>query len=185
MSDGQAALPAPLPTLQGSRCRVRALTPADAPSIARQADDEGVWRNLFEGFPRPYLLSHAELWCGDEHRKPSYGKVWAIDVAGEAIGCCSLRPDSGWLRCNAEVGYWIGRSHWRLGITSEALMLISAWAWSTMPELTRLYAPIFAWNAGSQAVARRAGYVHEATHPRSAIKAGQVIDRTIYAAYRN
>jgi [ribosomal protein S5]-alanine N-acetyltransferase len=170
--------------LAGQRCSLRPLVPEDAPSIALHADDEEVWRNLFEGFPRPYTLAHAEAWCGDEHRSPVFGQNWAIDVGGEAIGCCGVRPDSGWLRCNGEVGWWIGRAFWRRGIASEALALMTAWAWQTRPELTRLYAPIFVWNEGSQAVARKCGYVLEGRFPRSAIKAGVVIDRVQYAVYR-
>lgn len=174
-----------LPTLAGTHCRVRPLRPDDAPSIARHADDEGVRRNLFDGFPHPYTLAQAQAWCGDEHRSAAYGHVWAVDVGGEAVGCCSVRPEAGWMRCNAEVGYWIGRAHWGRGVTSEALGLITAWAWANLPELTRLYAPIFAWNAASQGVARRCGYVKEGELRRSAIKDGRVIDRVLWACYRD
>jgi RimJ/RimL family protein N-acetyltransferase len=72
----------------------------------------------------------------------------------------------------------------RRGITSEALSLVTAWAWASLPEVTRLFAPIFAWNEGSQGVARKCGYVKEAELRRSAIKAGQVIDRVQWAAIR-
>ena len=174
-----------LPTLAGTRCRLRELRLQDASDIAAHADDEGVWRNLFEGFPRPYTLAHAQAWCGDEHRQPQYGLVWAIDVGGMAVGCCSVRQDKGWMRCNAEVGYWIGRAFWRRGIASEALRLITHWAFATLPEVTRLYAPIFALNEGSQGVARACGYVLEARMPGSAIKDGQLIDRVQYATYRH
>ena len=61
---------------------------------------------------------------------------------------------------------------------------MTAWALAARPELTRLYAPIFAWNAGSQAVARACGYVLEARMPQSAVKAGRIIDRVVYARYR-
>jgi RimJ/RimL family protein N-acetyltransferase len=111
--------------------------------------------------------------------------VWGIVVGGEVIGCVSVRPDAGWMRCNAEVGYWIGQAHWRRGITSEALGLITDWAWPNLPEVTRLYAPIFARNAGSQAVARRCGYQLEGLLRQSGIKNGQVIDRALYARYRS
>lgn len=170
--------------LAGDRCTLRPLSGTDAPAIARHADDEAVWRNLFEGFPRPYTLADAEAWCGDEHRQPRYGHVFAIDAGGEAVGCCSVRLDDGWLRCNAEVGYWIGRAFWRRGIGSGALALLSDWAFAQLPELTRLYAPIFAWNEGSQAVARKCGYGFEGRFPRSAIKDGRVIDRVQYGRYR-
>jgi RimJ/RimL family protein N-acetyltransferase len=152
------------PTLTGSRCVLRALRPGDAPALQRYADDEAVWRNLFEGFPRPYTLADAQAWCDGGWRERG-DAVWGIAVDDEAIGCLGVRADTGWLRCNAEVGYWIGQPHWRRGIT-------------------RLYAPIFAWNEGSQAVARACGYQLEGPMPQSAIKDGRVIDRVQYARYR-
>ncbi len=170
-------------TLVGERCVLRELRPADAESLRVHADDEAVWRNLFEGFPRPYTLAAAQEWCGPE-RDPLFGLVWGIEVQGSVVGCIGLRPDEAGLHCNAEVGYWLGQAYWRRGIASEALDLVTHWAWAMRPELTRLYAPIFAWNEGSQAVARKAGYVLEAHLPQSAVKAGRVIDRVQYAAYR-
>ena len=112
------------------------------------------------------------------------GYVWGIAVENQIVGCIAVRPDSGWLRCNAEVGYWIGQDFWRRGITSEALGLVTAWAWANLPEVTRLYAPIFSWNQGSQAVARKCGYFLEADLRHSAIKDGRVIDRVQWASLR-
>ena len=173
-----------VPVLAGPRCTLRPLRPGDAPSLAQHANDEGVWRNLFDGFPHPYTLADAQAWCDGGHRQPSVGHVWAITVDDQAIGCCGVRPDSGWLACNAEVGYWIGRTFWRQGVASNALALISDWALTTLPQVMRLYAPIFGWNEGSQAVARHCGYALEGRHPVSALKAGQLIDRVVYGRYR-
>ena len=173
-----------VPVLRGKLCTLRALTLDDAPSIRKHADDEDVWRNLFEGFPRPYTLSDAESWCAGVWNSAAFGHVWAIEVRGQAIGCISVVPQQGWMRCNAEVGYWIGQQFWGRGITTEALTLVTAWAFRTQPEITRLFAPIFSWNKASQAVARKSGYSKEAELPRSAIKAGRVIDRVQYAIYR-
>jgi RimJ/RimL family protein N-acetyltransferase len=170
--------------LVGRICALRALQPADAGAIARHADDPAVAFNLFQGFPQPYTLALAEAWCGEQHRRAAHGQVWAIDVAGEAIGCASVRPDHGWLACNAEVGYWIGRSWWRRGIASEALALMTTWTWAHLPAVQRLYAPILARNAGSQGVAARAGYVLEGRLPRSRLKGGEVIDSVLWACYR-
>jgi RimJ/RimL family protein N-acetyltransferase len=165
---------ASIETLSGRRCLLRALVPADAPSLRAHADDEAVWRTLFDGFPRPYTLADAQTWCGDS-RPALFGLVWGIEVDGEIAG---------WLRCNAEVGYWVGQAHWRRGVASDALALVTAGAWARLPEVTRLYAPIFASNEASQAVARKCGYAKEGDLPRSAIKAGRVIDRVLYATYR-
>ena len=93
-------------------------------------------------------------------------------------------PGIGWLRCNAETGYWIGREYWRRGIASDALRQVVDWGFAALPELTRVTAHIFASNGGSQAVARKCGYVREGVMPRSAIKDGRVIDRVMWATYR-
>ena len=173
-----------VPILAGARSRLRGLQPDDAGSLARHADDEAIWRNLFEGFPRPYTLADAQAWCDPAQRPASAGFVWGIEIDGAVAGCIALRPDAGWLRCNAEIGYWLGQPHWGRGVMTEALRAVSAWGFETQPELTRLYAPIFAWNLGSQRVAAKAGYALEARLPHSAIKAGRVIDRVQYARYR-
>jgi [ribosomal protein S5]-alanine N-acetyltransferase len=175
---------AAVPTLAGERCVLRALVLADAPAIARHANDPTVALNLHDGFPQPYTLEVAEAWCGAEHRLPQFGHVWAIDTGGEAIGCVGVVPGTGRLACNAEVGYWIGPAHWGRGIAAEALGLVSAWAWVALPAVQRLFAPIYERNSASQRVATKAGYVLEARLPRSLIKAGEVIDVIQYAAYR-
>lgn len=171
------------PTLKGNRCLLRVLRPADAPSLQRNADNEAVRRNLFDGFPRPYTLADAQAWCDGGWRERGE-VVWGITVHDEVVGCIGVRAAKGWLRCNAEVGYWIGQPFWRQGIGSEALALATDWTFAHSAETTRLYAPIFALNAGSQAVARSCGYRLEGQMPRSAIKDGRVIDRVVYARYR-
>lgn len=169
--------------LAGRLIRLRGLQPADASSLQRHADDEQVWQALFEGFPRPYTMADAQAWCHGGWR--SRGEtVWGITLHDEVIGCIGLRRDAGWLRCNAETGYWLGRAHWGQGFASEALQLVSDWAFAQIPELTRLYAPIFDWNLRSQSVARKAGFQPEGAMPLSAIKAGRVIGRVVYARYR-
>jgi [ribosomal protein S5]-alanine N-acetyltransferase len=138
---------------------------------------------LFEGFPRPYTLADALAWCGEGAHAESMGYVWGIEIDSQVIGCVGVRPDAGWLRCNAEAGYWIGRAFWGRGIATEALGLALGWAQSNLNEITRYYAPVFSWNNGSQRVAQKNGFIKEALLPKSAIKAGKVIDRVVWAKY--
>src|SRR5262245_48918761 len=174
-----------LPRLAGQRCVLRELTPADAESLQRHADDPAVARNLFDGFPYPYTLAHAQAWCGGQCREPEFGFVWGIEVDAQAIGCVGVvQQRTAGRQCNAEVGYWIGQSYWGRGIAPDALGLVTAWAWQHLPEVTRLVTPIFARNTASQRVAAKCGYVKEADIPMSLIKDGQVIDCAQYAAYR-
>ena len=179
-----ARLPVPLPILQGERCLLRALVPEDAPGLVAHADNPGVARNMFDGFPQPYDLASANAWAGHEANSGEFGWIWAILADGGLIGCIGLMQEQGWLRCNAGVGYWIGEAFWRRGIASDALRQVTDWAFAAVPDITRIHADIFSWNAGSQAVARKCGYVREATLPQSAIKDGQVIDRVVWATYR-
>nr|WP_281375116.1 GNAT family N-acetyltransferase [Aquabacterium terrae] len=163
---------------------MRPLLPSDAPAIARHANDAAVVHNLFDGFPHPYTLAHAEAWCGPQHREPQWGHSFAIDVDGEAIGCLGITPQTGSLACNAMLGYWIGRAHWGRGIVVDGVRVATSWAWAELPALTRLFAPIFARNVASQRVVQKAGYVREALLPRSMIKDGVAIDVVQFASYR-
>ena len=180
MSDARV----PLPVLQGERCLLRALVPDDAPALVTHANDAAVARNMFDGFPQPYDQAAAEAWARHEANSGDYGRVWAIVVDGGLVGCIGLVQQAGWLRCNAEVGYWVGQAHWRRGIASDALRQVTDWAFAAVPEITRIHAGIFAWNEGSQAVARKCGYVREGLLKQSAIKDGRVIDSVVWAAYR-
>jgi [ribosomal protein S5]-alanine N-acetyltransferase len=172
-----------LPVLESSRLKLRKLKAGDSQSLQINANNELVWRNLFDGFPSPYTLADALAWCTDVAHDPKMGYVWGIEIDGQVVGCISVMPDAGWLRCNAELGYWIGQEYWGQGITPEALRLVMGWAEMHLKEVTRFYAPVFSWNTASQKVLQKNGFVQEAVMQRSAIKAGQVIDRIVWAKY--
>jgi ribosomal-protein-alanine N-acetyltransferase len=174
----------PLPILQGERCLLRALVPQDAQALVKHADNPAVARFLFDTFPQPYTHAAAAAWAGHEANSGTFGWVWAIVVDGGLIGCIGLQQDGGSLRCNAEIGYWIGEPHWRRGVTSDAVRQVTDWAFAAVPEITRIHAPIFAGNEGSQAVARKCGFVREGVLKHSVIKNGTVIDRLLWAIYR-
>jgi [ribosomal protein S5]-alanine N-acetyltransferase len=182
-----AELAAEVPTLRGQRCTLRELRPADAVSLQRHADDPAVAYNLFDGFPQPYTLEEAERWCGDLHREPAFAFVFGIVPERErddVAGCISVTPQAGLWACSAVVGYWLGQAYWRRGISSEALALVTGWAWARMPQVTRLWMPIYARNQGSQRVARRAGYTLEGRMPRAIRKSGEAIDAVTYGCTR-
>jgi RimJ/RimL family protein N-acetyltransferase len=174
----------PLPILQGERCLLRALVPDDAAALVLHGNNPAVARNMFDGFPQPYELAAATAWATHEANSGEFGRVWAVVVDGGLVGCIGIKQQDGWLRCNAEIGYWIGESYWRQGIAGDAVRQVTDWAFAAIPELTRLHADIFASNDGSQAVARHCGYVREGVLKQSAIKDGVVIDRVVWASYR-
>jgi RimJ/RimL family protein N-acetyltransferase len=85
-----APLPA-LPTLPLATpgLVLRAWQAADAPHLARHANDEAVWRNMSEDFPYSYTLAIAQHWV--EHGYIDFGGGnWAIAVDGVAVGGCGI-----------------------------------------------------------------------------------------------
>ena len=86
-------------------------------------------------------------------------------------------------RCNAETGYWIGKPYWRRGIASDALAQVVDWGFAALPQLTRVYAPIFARNEGSQAVARKCGFVREGVLRDYTFERGRFVDNVVYARF--
>ena len=174
-----------LPTLVGECCTLRPLRLGDAASLQRHADDPAVAYNLFDGFPQPYTLALAEAWCGHEHLAPAFAHVLGVVVErDEVAGCISVTPQTGLWSSSAVVGYWLGQAYWGRGVMSEALTLVSAWAWGALPQTTRLWMPIYARNAGSQGVARRAGYRLEGRLELAIRKQGVAIDAVRYGLTR-
>lgn len=162
-----------------SRCIVRSWRTADVDSIARYANNRNVWLNLRDAFPHPYRRIDAQQFIrAVREREPE--TTFAIDVAGEAIGSVGFQLHGDVERVSAEIGYWIGEPFWGRGITTEALVAVTAYA-IERHGLTRVYALPFAWNAASCRVLEKAGYVVEARLRRSAIKDGRITDQMQYA----
>lgn len=160
-------------------CRVRNLTGTDAASLAHYANDRNVWLNLRDRFPHPYTLHDAAVFI--EHvQQQSPPTVWAIDVAGEAVGAIGIMPRSDIERISAEIGYWLGEAFWGRGIMTEVLIAVTQWAMEEF-QLTRVYALPFANNAPSCRVLEKAGYLCEGRLRKAVIKDGQVLDQFLYA----
>jgi RimJ/RimL family protein N-acetyltransferase len=179
-----ASTDAALPTLDLGRpgWTLRAWQGGDAASLSKHADNVNVWRWMSDSFPHPYTLDVAEHWVSRGHVDFG-GENWAIAFGDEAVGGCGIHPGTGQFRCNAEVGWWLAEPHWGRGIGTRVAGLLAARAFEN-PQITRVFAPVHAGNRRSMRVAEANGFVLESVQPKSAIKAGRVIDRWIWARYR-
>jgi RimJ/RimL family protein N-acetyltransferase len=169
------------------RCDKSLLRPwrkSDRGSLIEYANDREVWRNLRDIFPHPYTEAEADQFLAFSAADPPPAGVYAIEVDGEAVGCIALEQGRDIERWSWEVGYWLGQPFWGRGIVPEALEAVTAAAFR-IPELIRIYAPVFSWNQRSMRVLEKAGYSREAVMRRSGIKDGTVIDRVIYARVRD
>jgi RimJ/RimL family protein N-acetyltransferase len=161
---------------------VRNWTSDDLRSLVRHANNRNVWINLRDRFPHPYLESHGRQFLDHIAQHPAR-TIWAIDVKGEAVGGIGLEPLTDVERVSAEIGYWLGESHWGHGIMTDAVRAVTAHAFQHL-DLTRIFALPFADNPGSIRVLEKAGYVIEGHLRQSAVKDGVIRDQLLFAAYR-
>ena len=164
-------------------CRLRPWRAADRPTLLRYADNRRIWLNLRDRFPHPYGPAEADAWLGYAAAAPPPEGVWAIDLQGEAIGALAIERGQDVERASAEIGYWLAEPFWGRGLMTAAVCCASEHALAA-PDLYRLYAPVFAWNAVSMRVLEKAGYEREGVLRRSAVKDGQLIDCVLYARTR-
>ena len=163
--------------------RLRPWRTDDRAALLRHADDAEVARNL-RRLPHPYTAAHADDWLAYAAAEPWPEGVWAIDVAGEAVGCLAVERGEDVEAADFEIGYWLGRAHWGRGLATAAVCAATAAAFA-LPGVVRLHAGVFAWNGASMRVLEKAGYAREAVLRRAGVRAGVVFDRVLYARTRD
>lgn len=164
----------------GSSFLLRPWRYGDEVSLVKHADNRKIWMNLTDAFPHPYTIAHARRWIGLCQDEPRRSSMFAIEIEGEAAGGIGFERLTGIHRMTAQIGYWVGESHWGKGIATEALRLVSRYAFAEYP-FVRLQAEVFEWNLASARVLQKAGYTEEARMRRNCIKDGRIIDEIIYA----
>lgn len=167
----------------GSRCVLRPWHPGDADSLVRHANNVNVAKQLRDRFPHPYTRRHAMEFL--QHAATGRQQTnLAIDVDGEAVGGVGFVPGTDVERYSAEIGYWLGETLWGRGITTEAVMLMTAHIFADL-NMLRLFALPFADNRASRRVLEKAGYEFEGTLRASSVKFGVARDQALYARINN
>ena len=169
--------------LVGALCVVRPFIVPDAGSVAAAANDRRIWLQLRDLFPHPYHLADAEQYIG-RIASADPPLSLAIVVDGHAAGGVGFQPMTDVNRRTAEIGYWLGASYWGRGIATEAVTLVTHWAFAAH-EFLRIFAQPFAGNLASRRVLEKAGYQLEGTMRCSAVKDGEVRDQCMYARLRS
>jgi RimJ/RimL family protein N-acetyltransferase len=166
-------------TLEGAHCRVRSWRLNDLDALVRHANNINVARQLRDRFPHPYTKSDGLGFIDQALTNPPHTN-FAIDAGGEAIGGIGFVPGADIERFSAEIGYWLGEAFWGRGIVTEALLLVTDYAFMRV-NLLRLFALPFADNVGSARVLEKAGYAREGLLRRSSVKFGHPRDQLLYA----
>jgi len=152
----------------------------DEAALVAVANDDAIVRWMSDTWPEPYRLADAQWWVQEGSRQ---GSNWALCLDDVPQGGVGAQGQTGFQRCNVEVGWWMSPAHWGQGIVPLAAELVVEQALLN-PEVSRVFAPIHAGNRPSMRVAEKIGMRLESVQPRSAFKRGTLIDRHLYALYR-
>jgi len=165
--------------LKGKRIILRKLKPSDASSIAKYANDKGVYRYTLR-IPYPYKLKDAKDFIKITNKEWKKGTKYRFGIVfnKEVIGTISLE-DIKQDHKKAELGYWIGRPFWGKGITSEAVHLILDFAFNDL-KLNRISAYTFTPNKASQKVLLKNGFKKEGLVRENVQKDGKFYDDYVF-----
>lgn len=158
---------------------LRPLRPDDAEVMAKLANNKNVWDNLRDKMPHPYSIEDADFFIGmtqKEARQVTFG----IEVGGEFCGVIGLIPNTDVYRHSVELGYWLGEPYWGRGIATEAVDIITRYAFKSL-GLMRVEAGAYEYKIGSMRVLEKCGYTQEGIARKSVIKNGQFYDTHKYA----
>lgn len=165
--------------LELKNCTVRSYRLDDAQSLAQNANNRAIWKNLRDGFPHPYSLDNGLAFI-ERALGMQPETNFAICVDDLAVGGIGFVLHTDIERISAEIGYWLGEPYWGKGIVSEALVAVRDYAIKTH-DLQRIFAVPFAHNKASARVLEKAGFLLEGRMRKSALKDGEIIDQFLYA----
>jgi len=154
----------------------------DAPALVAEIGNPRVSQNLDDRVPYPYTLEDARQFLALS-RALAGGANLAIVAEGRLVGGIGYYPQSGVFRRAADMGYWLGEAYWGRGWMTRVVRLFCPWVFGTT-GLERLEARVFASNAASRRVLEKAGFRHEGTLVRAAVKRGETHDVCVYGLLR-
>ena len=127
-----------------------------------------------------FLLKEAKKWIAKNKGVNKNELNFAVEIKGQVvggIGLMDIKPHK------AEIGYWLARKYWSEGIMTEAVRLVTGFAFKKL-KLKRVYAHVFSRNKPSQRVLEKNKYKREGLMKKYHLKDGKLFDAIIYARTR-
>lgn len=169
--------------LAGTSFTLRPWRWEDARALVVHADNPNVAVNLGDLFPSPYTVADANEWLEARSNDTPPFAYFAIDIDGDAVGGIGVMLNDGPKRIAAELGYWVGEQFWGRGIVSEAVGLVTEYAFATF-HLRRLEARVFSWNPRSMRVLKKNGFAFETRLRNIQLKGGEPADMVLFSVVR-
>jgi len=167
-----------IPTIKGNNFILRGLdVENDKTSMMKNINEPDIMSKLTIDYP--YTEEHWK-WLVNNHKDIITGKSsninFMIDVDGEVVGSIGITIDGkNSSKHVGKFGYWLAKNHWGKGIMSEAVKLVSDYAFKDL-ELKRLEIGFLADNKGSARVAEKNGFKFEYREVRATFKNSEYKD---------
>jgi RimJ/RimL family protein N-acetyltransferase len=166
--------------IEGKSINLRKVTRSDAQSIYEHAKDREISRYTF--IPHPYKREDALHFIKFTHRQMKKEKEYHLGIelktTGQIIGMIGMMQISQKHR-RAEVGYWLGRSHWGKGYAAEALHLMLRYGFKEL-KLVRIWARVMHPNLASARMLEKIGFTFEGRLRKSLMQNGRWLDELRY-----
>ena len=168
------------PSLATPRLTLRPFTTDDVAAVHRTCSDREIARNTLriehpypDGAALHWIKQHPDLWLKGE------AAVFAICVteSSQFVGAMGLEISED--HQNAELGYWIDRSHWGNGYCTEAAAAVIVFAFEQL-ALHRVHAHYMTRNPASGRVMEKVGMTKEGLLRKHVRKWGVFEDVAFY-----
>lgn len=160
--------------LVGDRIILRKLKPSDCKDIYQNVKDREIAMWTLN-IPHPYPKNGAPKFIRNENYKIKERTGYTLGIVfkkeNKVVGLISLL-NINHKNKNAELGYWIGKKYWGLGLMNEAVKLILNFTFKKI-KLHRIYANLFEENIASMKVLRKAGFKLEGRERESRFRHGK------------
>jgi RimJ/RimL family protein N-acetyltransferase len=173
-----------LPTLTGARVRLRWLEPSDVSALYDVFSNAEVMRYwCWPAYDHEEQARELLAQIGRMFRDRSLFQ-WGLARLDDdrVIGTCTLAHVDASNR-RAELGYALGREHWRRGLMGEALTLLLGFAFGDL-GLRRLEADVDPRNAASIGLLERLGFRREGYLRERWCVNGEIQDALFYGLLR-
>ena len=159
---------------------------SDAASLVKYLNDIEFYNNTCS-IPHPYTEADAALFINsvlDFEKQHGLQRNWAIrNRDGTQIGGIGILFSHGLKSHRSEIGYWLAKTHWNLGVMTHVLKHFVEYIFDTT-RFTRLEALVFKGNDASCRVLEKAGFLREGLIRSAYLKDGKEVDAHLYGVLK-
>jgi RimJ/RimL family protein N-acetyltransferase len=167
--------------IRSKKIILRPFKKGDLESLTKILNDKEIYKNTL-AIPYPYRIKHAKDWINfnlKQNRKKNKTAInFVIELRGELIGGIGLSNIVD--NHKTEIGYWVGKDYRGQGVATEAIRLITDYAFHKL-KLKRVYATIFPWNEASKRVVKNNNYKFEGILKKYHKKYNKFIDACFFS----